>query len=186
MIWLAICIPVGVILIVALSVVMLYNSLVAKKNTTKQSFADIDVMLKKRYDLIPNLVNTVKGYASHEKETLSRVVELRKTAMGASTMNDKVKADNDISASIGSVLALSENYPDLKANENFLSLQQSLNDIERELATARLKYNHSATAYNTQMETFPGNVIAKIFKFEKCELFVIANPVERENIKVEF
>lgn len=174
------------VVLIAVACVLLYNSMVKVKNKVDQAFADIDTVLKKRYDLVPNLVNTVKGYAKHEKETLTQTVELRNSAMSAKSSNEKIDANNKLASSITSIIALAENYPDLKADTNFLSLQNSLQDIENELATLRRSYNDTATAFNSKLETFPNNIICALFGFKKSSLFEITNEKERENVKVEF
>lgn len=175
-----------VVAILVISCVTTYNSLVKSKNNVEKAFADIDVVLKKRYDLIPNLVNTVKGYAKHESETLTKVINLRSAAIESNNVNDKVKINNEITSSLGNIIAIAENYPNLKADSNFLSLQQSLGDIEKELSSFRLSYNEYVTILNNKIETFPNNILAKMFKFKQAEFFEITNEVERENVKVEF
>ena len=174
------------VLVIIISCVATYNSLVKSKNNVEKAFADIDVVLKKRYDLIPNLVNTVKGYAKHEQETFTKVINLRAEAIKSHNVNEKVKLNNEITSSLGSLVAIAENYPNLKADSNFLSLQQSLSNIEDQLSSMRFSYNATVTTYNNKTETFPNSIIAKMFKFKQAELFVISNKVERENVKVEF
>lgn len=182
-----IAIIVGCIILVAvLGIVFTYNSLVRARNNVDKAFADIDVFLKKRYDLIPNLVNTVKGYTKHEHEVFTQITDLRGQAINTNNMNQKIDTDNKISASIRNMIALAENYPTLKADKNFLALQNSLSDIEREISAVRVVYNDAATTYNTKLETFPNNMLASIAKFKKASLFEIVNEVERENVKVEF
>ena len=162
------------------------NALVRLKNKVEEAWATIDVYLKKRFDLIPNLVNTVKGYVKHENDTFSQITTLRGEAVNTNNMNHVIETNNKISGSLRNMLALTENYPTLKADKHFLSLQNSLNDIEKHISEARIKYNDQANIYNTKLETFPNNLIAAIFKFEKSSLFVIADPKERENVIVEF
>ena len=176
----------AIVLLIVLSIVGTYNGMVKERNKVEQAFADIDVFLKKRYDLIPNLVNTVKGYAKHENETFNQITELRGQAVNTHDMNQSVETNNKISASLRTMLALAENYPSLKADKNFLSLQSSLSEIENEIARVRTNYNHYANIYNTKLETFPNNLFASIFKFKKSNLFTVADPKERENVKVEF
>lgn len=176
----------SVILVLVLSFVLTYNSLTRAKNSVEKSFADIDVILKKRYDLIPNLVNSVKGYMKHEKETLTNLTDLRASAIQSNTIDEKVKFNNELTSKLRSFIAITENYPNLKADSSFLSLHQSLRDIENELASFRISYNNAVTTLNTKIETFPNNILAKIFKFKKAELFVIVDEKERENIKIEF
>ncbi len=176
----------AVVLLLIVSCVLTYNSLVKSRNNVEKSFADIDIILKERYDLIPNLVNTVKGYAKHESETLNKVIDLRAEAIKSNNVNEKVKINNELTSSLGNLIAIAENYPNLKADTSFLSLQQSLKDIESKLASFRLSYNENVTHYNNKTETFPNSILAKMFKFKQAELFVITNQVERENVKVEF
>ena len=179
----------GIIVIVVLYVIVSYNGFVSLVNRTKEASSDIDVQLKRRYDLIPNLVNTVKGYAAHESGTLEKVTEARTQAMqamsaGGATMADKVQAENALSGTLKSLFALSENYPDLKANQNFLALQSELSDTENKIQAARRFYNGNVRDLNIAIERFPGNVIASIFHFSKMDLFdipegdVAAQPVE--------
>lgn len=175
---------VGLVLI--LSVIGMYNGLVKRKNAVEQAFADIDVLLKKRYDLIPNLVNTVKGYAKHEKETLNAVTECRANAQKASTTNQKIKAENKFNSALRSVFAVSESYPELKADQNFLSLQESLSKMETEIATQRTFYNAEVTRFNTKIQVFPDKLVAGLLNFTKFELFQIVVEEERQNVKVEF
>ena len=180
------CIVGGIVLLFLIAAIVIHNSMVRARNKVQQAFADIDVFLKKRYDLIPNLVNTVKGYAKHEKETFNQITSLRGEAVNTNNMNQAVETNNKISASLRNMLALAENYPSLKADKNFLALQNSLSDIEREIASVRVSYNNFATIYNTKLETFPNNLFALIFGFKKSTLFTVADKKERENVKVEF
>jgi len=168
------------------AVVTNYNGMVKAKNEVERSFADIDVLLKKRFDLIPNLVNTVKGYAKHEKETLTEVINCRNLFDNAKTVNEKVVAENKVNASLRNIWALEERYPDLKADKNFLSLQNSLSKMETEIATQRTMFNSVVTDFNSRIQVFPSNILASMFKFEKFELFKITDEKERENVKVEF
>ncbi|MGL5964529.1 MAG: LemA family protein [Fusobacteriaceae bacterium] len=182
---------VGIILLVVLVLIGIYfigvyNSFVKMKNMVEEGFSTIDVYLKKRYDLIPNLVNTVKGYAKHESETLEKVIKARNTYATANSIEDKIANENMISGALNKLFSLSESYPDLKANTNFMTLQGDLKKIEEDLAQARKYYNGTVKNYNTQCETFPSIVIAKIMSFKKYPYFEIKNEVERENVKVEF
>ena len=176
----------AIIVIGVISCVVTYNSMVKSRNNVEKAFADIDIVLKQRYDLIPNLVNTVKGYAKHENETLTSVINLRSAAISSNDVNEKVKINNEITSTIGKIIAISENYPNLKADTSFLSLQESLKEIENKIAGSRTSYNKIVTDYNNKIETFPNSILAKMFKFNKSELFEITNQVERENVKVEF
>lgn len=178
-------IAIVVLALLALSVVLIYNSLVTLKNRVDEAWSDIDVQLKRRYDLIPNLINTVKGYATHEKELFERVTAARTAAMGASTPAQKEEAENMLSGTLKSLFAVSENYPDLKANQNFLELQRELTDTEDKIQASRRFYNGNVRDFNTKIETFPSNIIAKMLNFAKREFFAIEE-TEKENIKVQF
>jgi LemA protein len=176
------------LIVVALLVVWLiamYNGLVRSRNRVDEAWSDIDVQLKRRYDLVPNLVNTVKGYATHERELLERVTEARTRAMGAGTAHDKAEAENMLSGTLKSLFAVAENYPDLKANQNFLELQRELTDTEDKIQAARRFYNGNVMDFNTKIQVFPTNVFAGMFSFTKREFFE-ANGAEREPVKVEF
>jgi len=163
-----------------------YNVLVRLKNRAKEAWADIDVQLKRRYDLIPNLVETVKGYAGHEREVFEKVTEARTRAMGAKTMKERAEAENILSDTLKTLFAVSEAYPDLKASANFLELQRELTDTEDKIQAARRFYNGNIRDLNIKIESFPANVVASIFGFQKMELFELAAPAEREAPKVKF
>lgn len=163
-----------------------YNRIVALKNNREQSFADIDVQLKQRFDLLPNLVNTVKWYAKHEDETLTKLTQARTSFLNASSIDEKVWAENMLSWALKSIFAVAENYPDLKANQNFLALQTEMSDIENKIASARRFFNSTTTEYNTYIQQIPSNIIAGIFWFKQETMFNIVNENERENVKVEF
>lgn len=163
-----------------------YNGFVALRNKTEEAFSAMDVSLKKRYDLIPNYVETVKGYAKHESETLEKVVNARNMAMTAATPGERIQNDNILTGSLRSLFAIAENYPDLKANANFTELQSQLSRIEEEIAGARRYYNGVVNKYNTKAEMFPGNIIAKMFHFERKPLYEVTESAERENVKVSF
>ncbi|MDD2274737.1 MAG: LemA family protein [Candidatus Pacebacteria bacterium] len=175
----------GVVAIVLLYVVFTYNGLVTLRNRVKEAWSDIDVQLKRRYDLIPNLVETVKGYASHEKETLENVIKARNAAMSTSGIKEKGEAENMLSGTLKSLFALSENYPDLKASTNFLELQRELSDTENKIQAARRFYNGNVKDFNTKIEMFPANIIASMFTFKASEFFSI-NDGEKENPQVKF
>lgn len=162
-----------------------YNSLVKKKNRAKEAWSDIDVQLKRRYNLIPNLVNTVKGYASHERELFEKVTLARTKAMGASGAEDKAKAENMLSGTLKTLFAVSENYPQLKASSNFIELQRELTDTEDKVQASRRFYNTNVRDLAIRIETFPSNLIAKMFNFKKMELFEIEE-VEKKNPEVKF
>lgn len=176
---------VGVLVIVLSLGVLYYNKFVSLRNMVEEAFSSIDVQLKRRYDLIPNLVETVKGYAKHEQTTLENVVKLRNLAQSSDNINDKIKNENMLTSALRSVFAIAESYPELKANENFLSLQASLNEIENNIQAARRYYNAVVKEYNTLCETFPSLFIAKMFHFSKKEFFSIEEE-EKKNVKVAF
>ncbi len=163
-----------------------YNNFIKMVNKIDEAYATMDVYLKKRYDLIPNLVNTVKGYAAHEAETLDRVIQARNTARDAATMEDKIESESALEGTLSRLFALAEAYPDLKANTSFLDLQKQLSGIEDEIANSRKYYNAVVREYNTKTETFPSRIIAGFFKFEKIPMFEIAEAEERENVTVQF
>lgn len=163
-----------------------YNGFVTLKNKAEEAFSTMDVYLKKRYDLIPNLVATVKGYAAHESKTLESVISARNSAMGAKTVEDKLQNENILQGTLRSLFAVAESYPDLKANQNFLDLQGKLSKIEDEIANSRKYYNAVVKEFNTKTERFPSNLIAGMFHFNRRPLFEASAPEQRENVKVEF
>ena len=175
-----------VILIILNYVIKKYNDLVKGRNKVEEAFSTMDVYLKKRFDLIPNLVSTVKGYTKYESTTLEKIVKERAQSYNTMNIDDKVKLNNELSSAIGKILAVAEQYPDLKANQNFLDLSSQLSSIEDEIANSRKYYNATVRAYNNKVQMFPGNIVAKIFKFNKCTMFEVSNENERENVKVEF
>lgn len=174
------------VIVVVVFAVSVYNGLIGLKNKTQEAWADIDVQLKRRYDLIPNLVETVKGYAKHEKGTFEKVAELRSQAMQATTPAEKAKADNMLSQTLKSLFAVAENYPELKANQNFLDLQNQLSQIEETIQQARRYYNGNVRDFNTKIEVFPNNLLAGMMGFKKFEFFEVSEAKERESVKVEF
>jgi len=176
----------AVVVVVALWVIAGYNSLVVLKNRAKEAWADIDVQLKRRYDLIPNLVETVKGYAAHEKELLEKVTQARSQAMQASGVAAKAKAENQFTETIKSLFAVAEGYPDLKASQNFLELQRELSDTENKIQAARRFYNTNVRDLSIKIESFPSNIIANAFGFTKMELFQVGSEAEKEPVKVQF
>ena len=177
---------VAVVLIVIIAfVIKTYNALVKLRNSVKDQWSQIDIQLKRRFDLIPNLVETVKGYAGHEEETLTKVFEARNQYQSAKTNEDAMKANNELTNMITKLFALSEAYPDLKANQNFLNLQNDLKDTEEKIAYARQFYSDAVLKYNNNIQTFPNNLIAGIFGF-KAEKFFEAEEAEKENVKVDF
>lgn len=176
----------GLVVVVALFAISQYNGFVKMRNVVEEAFSTMDVYLKKRYDLIPNIVETVKGYASHEKETLQQVIEARNKAVSASTPDAQLQAEGDLNKVMGRLFALTESYPDLKANTNFMDLQNQLQTLETEIAQSRKYYNGTVRNYNTKVESFPSNIIAGIFNFVKKPLFEVTDAVERQNVKVQF
>ncbi len=175
-----------IVVLIALWVIMAFNGLVILKNRAKEAWADIDVQLKRRYDLIPNLVNTVKGYATHERELFEKVTLARTAAMSATGLKDKGEAENALSGTLKSLFAVAENYPDLKASTNFLALQNELTDTEDKIQAARRFYNTNVRDLNIKIESFPANIIAGSFGFKQMELFQTANDIEREPVAVKF
>ena len=176
-----------IVIAVLLAVVAaIYNSLVRLKNRAKEAWADIDVQLKRRYNLIPNLVETVKGYAGHEQGVFEEVTKARSSAMQATGTKDKAQAENMLSDTLKSLFAVSENYPDLKASQNFLELQRELRDTEDKIQAARRFYNANVRDLNIKIETVPSNVIASMFSFKQMELFELKEAEQRETPKVSF
>jgi len=178
-----------ILVVVGLLIMSMYNKLVSLKNRVMEAWSGIDVQLKRRYDLIPNLVNTVKGYAAHESGTLEKVIQARNQAISAGnggSINDQVQAENAFAGTLKSLFALSESYPDLKANTSFIQLQASLGEIEEHLQNARRYYNALVRDNNTAVESFPTNLIANNFNFDKFDFFVIENDAERQNVEVKF
>lgn len=182
MVWM---IVIAIVVFIILWIIATQNKLVRKRMKAENAFADIDVHLVKRYDLIPNIVNTVKGYAKHEKETLEGVIEARNKAVTANSINEKVDAENQITGALNKLFALSEAYPELKANENFKSLQNELKEVEDKIAYSRQFYNDTAMSYNNIVAMFPSNIVANMFKFKSYDYFKI-DEKERENVKVKF
>ena len=177
---------VGVVAVVALWFVFTYNGLVRLRNQVKNAWSQIDVQLKRRYDLIPNLIETVKGYAAHEKETLERVVQARQRGIDASNVKDQQEAENMITGALRKLFALSEAYPNLKANENFLALQEELASTENKIGFARQYHNDTVKDFNTRQEMFPANLVASMLGFRPAEFFEIEEASQREAPKVKF
>lgn len=177
-----------VLAVIVLWVVLSYNGLITLTNRAKEAWADIAVQLKRRYDLIPNLVESVKGYAAHEKTTFQNVTEARTRAMSASGTADKAAAENVLAGTLKSLFAVAENYPELKANENFLQLQRELSDTEDKIQAARRFYNATVMALNTALQSFPGNLVASAFGFKQMDLFELsaADAAAAEPVKVQF
>ncbi|GKG74777.1 membrane protein [Parabacteroides goldsteinii] len=177
-----------VLVLLALWIISLYNSLVKLRNNRENAFADIDVQLKQRHDLIPQLVSTVKGYAAHEKDTLERVINARNGAMGARTIDEKIKAENALSSALAGLKITLEAYPDLKANQNFLQLQEEIADLENKLSAVRRYFNSATKELNNAVETFPSNLIAGMFGFHKEIMFDLGTQraTLEEAPKIEF
>jgi LemA protein len=175
-----------IIVAIALWLTVIYNGLIKLKNRANEAWSDIDVQLKRRYDLIPNLIETVKGYAKHESETLEKVIQARNKAMNAGGTAEKAKAENALSQTLKSIFALSESYPDLKANQNFAKLQDELSDTENKIQAARRFYNGNVRDFNIKIEVFPNNIIANKLNFKKKEFFEIENEEEKKNVEVKF
>jgi LemA protein len=185
--WFTLCGGGLVLLLVVLviAVIGIYNRLVTLRNRVENAWAQIDVQLRLRYDLIPNLVETVKAYAAHEKETFERVIAARSSAMSAQSVAEHSEAENALTGTLKSLFALAENYPDLKANQNFLMLQEELSGIESKIAYARQFYNDSVMTYNTSQQTFPSNVVAGMFGHSPRDYFEIEEAA-KEPVKVQF
>jgi LemA protein len=185
----ALWIILAVIAVVIFAIIGMYNSLIKLKNRVDEAWSDIDVQLKRRYDLIPNLIETVKGYAAHEQGTLQKVVEARNAAMAAQAGGDlkkQLEAENALSSTLKSIFALSESYPDLKANQNFLELQRELSDTEDKIQASRRFYNGNVRDFNTKLEVFPTNIMAGMLGFKRREFFEIGDEKQRENVQVKF
>ncbi|MDF1654032.1 MAG: LemA family protein [Coxiellaceae bacterium] len=182
----ALIVIVVIIVLLILWVIGIYNSLIKLKNQVQEGWSGIDVQLKRRHDLIPNLVSTVKGYKEHESSTLEEVTKLRANAMQASSVAEKAKAESALSLGLGKLFAVAENYPDLKASANFLDLQKSLSDVEDNLQNARRYYNATARDFNTKVQSFPDNVIAGMFHFTSQPYFELDSEAEKAVPKVSF
>jgi len=179
---------IGIVAVVIIVLVVMYNGLVQAKNSVKNAWSQIDVQLKRRHDLIPNLVETVKGYMKHERETLESVTKARQQAVDLSNASvaDRAKIENFLSQTLKSLFALSENYPDLKANQNFLGLQEEITTTENRVSFSRQAYNDEVLNLNNKTEMFPTNIIAGMFNFEQAEFFEIEDITEKEVPKVQF
>ena len=180
--WIAIVV---IVVLLALYFVSTYNGLVKLRNKVKDQWSQIDVLLKRRSDLIPNLVETVKGYTKHEKDTLEAVINARNKAVSATTPEEEMKASGELSGALNKLFALAESYPDLKANTNFMDLQNNLKETEDKISYARQFYNDAVLKYKNKLEVFPSNIVANMFSF-KPEPFFEATETERENVKVKF
>jgi LemA protein len=182
----AIIVIVALVLLVGLALVLLYNKLVRLRNRVENAWAQVDVQLRRRYDLIPNLVETVKGYASHERGTFEEVTNARTRAQEARTVGDQAEAENLLTQAIGKLFAVAEDYPDLRATENFQQLQAQLDETETKIAVSRQIYNDAVLSYDTALETVPTNIVARLFSFEERQYFELEEPAAREAPQVSF
>ena len=175
-----------IVVLLILFIISVYNSLVTLRQRVKNAFGQMDVQLQRRFDLSPNLVETVKGYMTHESDTLAKVTELRTAWAGAKTVDEKAKLDNELSNTLKTIMAVAEAYPDLKANQNFESLQNELTETEDKISYSRQFYNDTVTKYNTKLELFPSNIVAGMFHFTAESLFEVDSAEARKNVKVDF
>ena len=175
-----------VIAVVVVAVILMYNGVVQSKKKVENAWGQIDIQLQRRFDLIPNLVEAVKGYMQHEEETLTKVTELRTSWANAQTVSEKADLENQLSGALKTIMAVSENYPDLKANQNFNTLQEELRSTENKISYARQFYNDTVTMYNTKLQVIPTNIIAGMFNFQPEELFKTTSEEARQNVKVDF
>lgn len=176
----------AIIIVLILFIIGIYNGLVTARQRVKNAWSQIDVQLQRRFDLIPNLVETVKGYMTHESDTLTKIAELRTSWASASTVHEKADLDNQLSGALKTIMAVSENYPELKANQNFADLQQELSNTENKISFSRQFYNDTVTKYNTNLEIFPSNIVAGMFSFKPEELFKVDSEEAKKNVKVDF
>jgi LemA protein len=182
----ALIIVLGLLVLIVGVLITLYNSLIRLRNQMQEAWAQVDVQLKRRFDLIPNLMETVKGYMSHERETLEAVTQARAAVQGAGSLGDRAEAEGMLGMALGRLFAVSEAYPDLKASQNFLALQEELTSTENKIGFARQYYNQSVMTFNNKVEMFPTNIVAGLFNFEKSEFFELQEAEQREAPKVSF
>jgi len=175
-----------IVVILIIAFIAMYNGFIRMKNSVEEAFSTMDVYMKKRFDLIPNLVETVKGYAAHEKETFQNITEARSAVQNAGSTEERLANENVLSGTLKSLFAVSENYPDLKANQNFMDLQSQLKKVEEDIANSRKYYNGVVKMFNTKCEVFPSNIIAGMFHFERKPMFETESEEERQNVKVQF
>ena len=175
-----------IIAVLVIAVIAIYNGLVTAKLKVDNAWSQIDVQLQRRFDLIPNLVETVKGYMTHESETFEKIANLRTSWANSTGVAEKAKLDNELSETLKTIMAVSENYPDLKANTNFSELSEELRNTENKISYSRQFYNDSVTMFNTKLEVFPSNIIANMFHFKARELFEVENEEAKKNVKVDF
>lgn len=175
-----------IVVVIVLAIISMYNSLVSSKLKVDNAWGQIDVQLQRRFDLIPNFVETVKGYAAHETETFEKITSLRTSWANASTISEKAELDNQLSGALKTIMAVSENYPELKANQNFSELSEELRNTENKISFSRQFYNDTVTMYNQKLLTFPSNIIANMFNFKSHDLFKTDSDEARKNVKVDF
>ena len=176
----------AIVVILVIAIISMYNDLVSRRVKVDNAWSQIDVQLQRRFDLIPNFVETVKGYAAHESETFEKITELRTSWANAQTVTEKAELDNQLSGALKTIMAVSENYPDLKANQNFSELSEELRNTENKISFSRQFYNDNVTMYNEKLQLFPSNLIANMFNFKPRELFAVENNEARKNVKVDF
>ena len=177
---------IAVLVLLVIIVISIYNTLVRLRQKVRNSWSQIDVQLQRRFDLIPNLVDTVKGYLKHESDVLTKVTELRTSWANAGSVKEKAELDGELSNTLKTIMAVSENYPDLKASQNFSELQQELQNTENKISFSRQFYNDTVTIYNTKLEVIPSNIIASLFGFKPEELFSVESAEARKNVKINF
>ena len=176
----------AIVVILVIAIISMYNGLVSSRVKVDNDWSQIDVQLQRRFDLIPNFVETVKGYAAHESETFEKITSLRTSWANANTVAEKADLDNQLSGALKTIMAVSENYPDLKANQNFSELSEELRNTENKISFSRQFYNDTVTMYNQKLQIFPSNIIANMFNFTPRELFTVDNAEARKNVKVDF
>lgn len=176
----------AIVVILVIAIISMYNDLVSRRVKVDNAWSQIDVQLQRRFDLIPNFVETVKGYAAHESETFEKITELRTSWANAQTVTEKAELDNQLSGALKTIMAVSENYPDLKANQNFSELSEELRNTENKISFSRQFYNDNVTMYNEKLQLFPSNIIANMFNFKPRELFAVEDNEARKNVKVDF
>ena len=176
----------AIIAVIIIAIIAMYNSLVQARIKVDNAWSQIDVQLQRRFDLIPNFVETVKGYMTHEKETFEKIAQLRTSWANTNSVSEKANLDNELSTALKTIMAVSENYPDLKANQNFSELSEELRNTENKISFSRQFYNDTVTMYNTKLEVFPSNIIAGMFHFTSRDLFKTENEEARKNVKVDF
>ena len=176
----------AIVVVLIIAVIAMYNSLVSARIRVDNAWSQIDVQLQRRFDLIPNFVETVKGYMNHESETFTKIADLRTAWAGANTVSEKAALDNQLSDTLKTIMAVSENYPELKANQNFSELSEELRNTENKISFSRQFYNDTTTRYNEKLQIFPSNIIANIFNFKSRDLFEVENEEVKKNVKVDF